>query len=121
VGIPGTPFGSQASPLGINIDAYSRFLFNPTSVGISVYTISSTTGALTQISGSPFYTSISGGGTVTDPTGQFVFVSNNGSPNVVGFSVNQSTGALTELANSPFIAPSPYFSKLITIRQPNYP
>jgi DNA-binding beta-propeller fold protein YncE len=41
-----------------------------------------------------------------DPTGQFVYVANNGSNNVYGYMINGTSGALTAVFGSPFPAGS---------------
>jgi len=74
------------------------------------FSINSTTGALTQISGSPY--SFNGNGPCTsltmNPAGTFLYVlCTPASPasQVLGFSVDPSTGALTALPGSPFSVP----------------
>jgi DNA-binding beta-propeller fold protein YncE len=43
-------------------------------------------------------------GLVADPTGKFLYASDNNIGNIRGFSINPSTGALAEIAGSPFPA-----------------
>ena len=105
--VSGSPFatgGTIAS--AVASDPLGRFVYavNQSSGGqqdgsITVFSLDATTGNLTPVAGSPFD---SGGrlpSSVTpDPTGQFLYVTNNGSDGVSVFSVNATTGALTPLA-----------------------
>src|SRR4029077_5753516 len=76
-----------------------------------VYSINSTTGALTEVSGSPFFAggALYSGVFTTDATGQFLYAAvgpsnNGGAPGVlVAFSINQTTGALTNVPGSPYL------------------
>lgn len=69
---------------------------------VSVFSIDSSTGALTAVAGSPFYANDSPSGIVMPPAGNLVYVSNPGSGMVTGFTFNASTGALTQVPGSPF-------------------
>jgi len=88
----------------IDIDPQSRFVYVPNTDGtvdandntVSVYSLDQSTGALTEVAGSPF----GSGGTDpiaarVHPSGSFLYVNNRTSPNIAVFSVNTSTGALT--------------------------
>jgi 6-phosphogluconolactonase len=90
----------------ISIDPQGKYLFVPELVagtnGISVYSLDSTTGVPgTAVAGSPFATGSNAYSVSVDPTGQFVYVGNDGSANVSEFALNRSTGALTPVAGSP--------------------
>jgi 6-phosphogluconolactonase (cycloisomerase 2 family) len=63
--------------------------------GVYAFSVNRATGALTAVPGSPF-TSLGSGASniVLDPTGQFAFVSNNGSGTVAAFSINGLNGQL---------------------------
>jgi 6-phosphogluconolactonase (cycloisomerase 2 family) len=69
---------------------------------IHVFSLDSSTGAITEVPGSPFNAGLIPERLVVDPTGRFVYVANDQSQDVTGLSVNASTGALTELPGSPF-------------------
>jgi 6-phosphogluconolactonase (cycloisomerase 2 family) len=69
---------------------------------IHVYSVNSSTGAITEVPGSPFHAGLIPDLLVVDPTGRFVYVTNDQSEDITAFSVDASTGALTELPGSPF-------------------
>jgi 6-phosphogluconolactonase len=74
-----------------------KFLFtaNKGTSNVSVFSIDSNTGALKQITNSPFAT---GAGPVflnIDSAGRLLYAGNQSSQNITGFTINQSTGALT--------------------------
>jgi 6-phosphogluconolactonase (cycloisomerase 2 family) len=75
-------------------------LFVPEIGGVSVYAISTATGALSAVAGSPFTAGTDPSFVSVDPTDRFVYVVNEGSANVSEFTLD-STGALTPLAGSP--------------------
>jgi 6-phosphogluconolactonase len=112
--VAGSPFfvvgGSSPGFLLLHLSGnflYVSNLNSPTGA-ISAFSINATTGALTQISGSPFPTAGSSPGPsimASDPAGKFLYVSLGGTANannqVAAFTVNSSTGALTSIAGSP--------------------
>jgi 6-phosphogluconolactonase (cycloisomerase 2 family) len=69
---------------------------------IHVFRVDSSTGAITEVAGSPFNAGLIPNQLVVDPTGRFVYVTNQQSEDITAFSVDASTGALTELPGSPF-------------------
>ena len=70
---------------------------------ITEYAIDQTTGALTQISGSPVTTGQNGFSITVEPLGRFLFEANqNGT--VLAFQIDPTTGALTPGIGSPFAA-----------------
>jgi 6-phosphogluconolactonase (cycloisomerase 2 family) len=69
---------------------------------IHVYSVNASTGAITEVPGSPFNAGLIPDQLVVDPTGRFVYVTNDQSEDITAFSVDASTGALTELPGSPF-------------------
>jgi len=102
--VPGSPFTTKASgccgTLFIDVDPNSRFLYVPNrdANSVSVFSIAST-GALTEISGSPF---ASGGNdtyaVAVHPNGNSIYVSNRSGGNITAFSV-ASNGQLTSLGS----------------------
>jgi 6-phosphogluconolactonase (cycloisomerase 2 family) len=95
-----TPAGS--GPHAAVIDPSGDYLLvtNSLSNNISVFQIDSSSGALAEVQGSPFYANAS-------PTelvfaGQFVYVTNPGLGRVTGFSF--ANGVLTQVPDSPFFS-----------------
>ena len=97
------------SPFLAVTDPQSHFVFLVNSGGyntvgnpvpsISVYTLDSSTGALTQVPGSPFPTPQISRAYV-DPSGKYLYAGTYaGGAGIYGFSINQTTGALTPLNN----------------------
>ncbi|WP_109485424.1 beta-propeller fold lactonase family protein [Occallatibacter savannae] len=125
--VPGSPFATGLRPRAIAIDPTERHLYvlnygvNPhldrreacigeyagiKGVGctISAFSISQT-GALSEISGSPFPSDgINPHGSVIDSAGKYLYVANITSNDVSVFRINRSTGALHPVDGSPFRA-----------------
>lgn len=117
--IPGSPFPTPveavlfytaADPAGRFL--YASFPFTNT-VGpsppapipansIAAWSIDSTTGSLTVVSGSPFVTGNVPGQMVIDPAGKFLYVPNAQDRTVSGFTIDAVSGALTPMTGSPF-------------------
>ena len=73
---------------------------------VSVYSVNQTTGAFTQIAGSPFATGTGPYGIAYSPVvggNLFAAVVNNTNNTASVYQVNQTTGAFTPVAGSPFI------------------
>lgn len=88
------------------IIAGGQFLYQPVvpTNGTAVlqgYSISSTSGALSAIGGSPFTTHSVGDSLVTDPKSQFLFASEGQTSTIEVFTINPSTGALTLVPGGP--------------------
>lgn len=100
--ISGSPFsietdpnGPETGPQSISIDPSGRFAYVANSTDtLSAYSIDSSTGALTLLSGSPFATGNNPSSVVVDPTGRYLYTANINSDDVSAFSINTSTGAL---------------------------
>ncbi|HSZ60466.1 MAG TPA: beta-propeller fold lactonase family protein [Terriglobales bacterium] len=97
-----SPIPAGSGPHAAVIDPSGNYLLvtNSLSNNISVFQIDSSSGALTEVQGSPFYANAS-------PTelvfaGQFVYVTNPGLGTVTGFSF--ANGVLTQVPNSPFFS-----------------
>lgn len=94
------------------IDPAGRFLyvgFQGSNFGVSVYSIDSATGGLTEVTGSPFDTlGCFVSAIFAEPAGSFLYVqltpgNTCTSPYpIIGFSLNGTTGALVPFAGSPF-------------------
>jgi len=91
-------------PYGLAIDPSGAHLYtaNVGDNSISEFSIDGTTGALTELSGSPIgesYTSPVA--LLVDNSGKYLYVANEGSGNLAAYAIG-SDGALTLLTNSPF-------------------
>ena len=102
-----SPYTSSLNPTSVVVDPTCRFVYAPSysSNSISAYTINSTTGALSQISGSPFLIS-SPSSIAIDPAGKYLYVANYSSNSISAFAIDASTGVLTQITGSPFIVSS---------------
>ena len=113
--IPGSPFAAGAGPGQLAIDPSGKFLFEANeystasgSGGVFVFTINSSTGALTTVAGSPFAAE-SLIGFAVHPSGKFLYAVDFYTPTVEAFTIDQTTGVLTSIPGSPFPAGnSPY-------------
>lgn len=73
---------------------------------VAAFLISHSTGALSNISGSPFSTGTPGADSAAiDPQGRFLFVGDQVSGSVSSFQINSSSGALTPAPGSPLVNP----------------
>jgi len=71
--------------------------------GIDVYTIDSTTGAITAVAGSPFPIDAPPFSIVIDANGKFAYTANVNAMSVSGYAINPTTGAVgAPVAGSPF-------------------
>ena len=105
--IPGSPFPAGSVPMMVRVDPSGRYAYatNLNSDNISAYSINSSTGALTPITGSPFaFPTLVGQptGLAVDPSGRFVYATDQNSNYVVAFAIDSSTGGLTPISGSPF-------------------
>lgn len=85
------------------------YVTNHGSNNVSAYAINASTGALTQVQGSPFAADYGSYAVAIDPNGKYAYVANNGTVsgkpgNVSVFTINPSSGALTPVQGSPFEA-----------------
>ncbi len=91
------------------IDPSQKFVYalGSASLGpnsISAFTIDATTGALTEVSGSPYATGNGPSSVTVDPQDKFVYVPNNSSNNISAYTIDSDSGALTPVKGSPFAA-----------------
>jgi 6-phosphogluconolactonase (cycloisomerase 2 family) len=113
--VAGSPFAVQAftnTPgFQISFDPLGRFAYvvsynarNYSTNTVAAYTINASTGALSEVPGSPFTARIFPQAVTVDPSGKFAYVANRLSANVSAYTINASTGVLSEIAGSPFAA-----------------
>ena len=110
--VSGSPFPT-APPVppslvpGVNsvtVDPTGKFVYAALNGGndISAYAVDSSTGALTNVGGSPFPAGSVPMAVRVDPSGRYAYVTNLDSNNISAYTINGSTGALTPIAGSPF-------------------
>lgn len=88
---------------GMAISPNGQFLYlssHSTLGRIEAYTIVSSTGGLSPVSGSPFTSPVSPRELVLDPSGKFLFAATGSG--VAAYSVDATSGALAAVAGSPF-------------------
>jgi 6-phosphogluconolactonase len=100
-----TPTPAGSGPTGVMVDPSGQYLLvtNSFSNNISVFSIDSSSGALTPVDGSPFYANQDPGEILMPPSGDLVYVTNSGIGTVTGFTFSTSTGQLTSVG-------APYYS-----------
>jgi 6-phosphogluconolactonase len=83
-------------------DPNSAFLFvAEINTGLRVLSIG-TSGALNEVSGSPYAVGTGPTGVTLDTTGSYVYVANKGSNNISAFALTAASGKLVAIAGSPF-------------------
>src|SRR5439155_17204311 len=96
--IAGSPFAAGIRPTSIAVDPSGHFAYvanynlNCTPSDVSAYTIDGTTGALAPVSLSPFAAGVGTVRVTVDPSGRFVYTTNNCSDDVSAYSINAATG-----------------------------
>jgi len=107
--VAGSPFAAGTKPVAVALDSNAAFLYvaNQGSNNVSAFKISS--GALTEISGSPYAVVTSGTvGTpqpiflTVDVSNTFLYVANLGTSSISAFSVKAADGTLSLITDSPF-------------------
>ena len=90
---------------GLAVNSAGTFLYAAEAGinGVRVLAINSTTGALTELSGSPYNVGTGPWPVRIDSTGSYLYVGNRTAGTVSGFLVSGS-GALTQISGSPFTA-----------------
>jgi 6-phosphogluconolactonase len=78
------------------------------SEGVLAFSIDSTTGAVTEVAGSPFAVPAGGAGldivgVASDPSGKFLYTANDQGKGLSGFVIDSSSGGLTNVPGSPYI------------------
>ena len=113
-------YSAGTNPMSVAMDPSGKFVYvaNLNSNNVSVYSIDTLTGALTEISGSPFDNgpdclcpfSIS-----VEPSGKFAYVANNYTGNVLVYSINAKSGALTRVGSP--VATGQWPFSIITVQK----
>jgi 6-phosphogluconolactonase len=90
------------------MDPSGNFVYVTNVIGnnVSGYTIDSSTGVLTAITGSPFAAGSAPYSVSVEPSGTFAYVTNFYGGNVSGYTIDSKTGVLTPITGSPFAAES---------------
>jgi 6-phosphogluconolactonase len=117
--VTGSPFADGALPKAMTSDPTGRFVFAANECAdsgcssalgsVSAYSVNPLTGAITPVAGSPFPAGQLVSSPAIDPTGRFLYVSNENDHTISGFAIDPSTGVLTTIVGSPF----PTFSGLL--------
>jgi len=104
--IGGSPFSSglSTSPAAMATAPNSCILYIGDAGGIDAFTVEPTTGVPTAVSGSPFAAGNSPQ-LVVDPSGKFLYASEDGGPGGIFAFAIDSGGALTPVPGSPFQIP----------------
>jgi|GEM_PF-6402707 len=106
--VSGSPFAADASGQQfevasdrIAISQDDKYLYAATSVGIDAFSIDTTTGGLTKVSGSPFAASAGVAFALSTPASGFLYeTTTSQSTPIFGYSIDSNTGALTSLPSS---------------------
>jgi 6-phosphogluconolactonase len=99
-----SPRSTSTSPTdnGLGSSPSSTFLFvAEINTGLREFSIG-TSGALNEVSGSPYAVGTGPTGVLLDPTGSYVYVANKGSNNISAFTLTAASGKLTAVAGSPY-------------------
>ena len=106
-GVAASPFPlpSGLGPAGPITVAQNRFVFVsiPADDAVAGFSIAPLSGELAPVPGSPFATGKSPGGLAADPTGMFLYVTNQVDGTVGGFAIAED-GSLSSVPGSPFRA-----------------
>jgi DNA-binding beta-propeller fold protein YncE len=70
---------------------------------VHAFSMTSANGAVAEVPGSPFNAGLLPNQLIVDPTGRFVFVTNQESEDITAFAIDPATGALPQLPGSPFL------------------
>jgi 6-phosphogluconolactonase len=106
--VPGSPFatgagtGTNTTALAFDPSGSLLATANPASNSVTVFSVDSSTGSLSQAPGSPFAVGGEPYSVAFSPTGNLLATADLYSYNVSVFSVDSSTGALDEVPGSPF-------------------
>jgi len=111
--VPGSAFAGPTGPRDAVVELLGKYLYvanggttETAGSGVSGYSIDPTTGALSQLPGSPFAGGSGPRGIALHPSGKFLYTADRQSNSVSGYAINTSTGGLTAIAGSPFTIPA---------------
>jgi 6-phosphogluconolactonase (cycloisomerase 2 family) len=107
------PAGAGSSSLTGYPGSKTLYVTHKGSNVIAAYAINQTTGALTEISGSPFNAGTSPQKLTLDATGRYAYVTNAGSNDVYAYTIDATTGALAQIANGHVATDSQPFELLL--------
>ncbi len=97
-----SPTGPQTGPQSIAIDPSGRFAYVAISTDVVAgYTIDSSTGALSLLSGSPYTAGDNPWSITVDPTGRFAYTTNLTTDDISAFSIDPLSGELTPIGTTP--------------------
>jgi 6-phosphogluconolactonase (cycloisomerase 2 family) len=107
--LPGSPFTDGSSPFAGVVDPSGKFFYSTGSsalMGLSVYTLDSTTGALTPVAGSPFQTPLGNPpyNLVASPAAETIYATLPSNNDVLGFNITLPSGVPASVTGSPFSA-----------------
>lgn len=106
--LSGSPFTDGSTPRGVVVDPKGKHLYVadnlPPGLNVSAYNINSGpgtlegTGTLEEVAGSPFQAGTWSLGIATDPSGNFLYVTNYGDSYASEYRIDPSTGSLEGFA-----------------------
>jgi 6-phosphogluconolactonase (cycloisomerase 2 family) len=108
--LTGSPFASGGpNPQDISVSPDGKFVFvanngdldTLTDGNVTAFTVTASTGALTAVAGSPFTAGSNPKRLAVDPSGKYLYVTNEDADNMSAFSINAGSGVLTAITGSP--------------------
>jgi 6-phosphogluconolactonase (cycloisomerase 2 family) len=97
--IPTLSLGQNEFPSFLVVETSGQYLYVGTTMAIHIFSINSSSGALTEVQNSPFPANLATA-SVADPVGPFLYTAD--ATGVHGFQIDLQTGLLNELPGSPF-------------------
>src|SRR5579864_3901492 len=97
---PTSTGGDEPGGIRVTPDGNFVVVVNQATNSVSVFSLNSGTGALTEVSGSPFATGNLPNPVAIDPSGKFVFVGNTGAGSLSAYTID-SAGGLTPVTGTP--------------------
>ena len=102
----GSPLATGSLPFHMAITPSGSFIYvaNLGDETVSAYAVNLSSGALTEVGGSPFATGAATGPTAiaVAPSGNFAYVANPHDNSISAFTINSGSGTLTAVKGSPF-------------------
>jgi Lactonase, 7-bladed beta-propeller len=100
LGSPSSSGGTSPQAIRVTPDGKFVIVANQGTSNVSVFSLDATTGALTEVPGSPFPSGQQPAPVAIDPSGKFVFVGNTGENSVSAYTID-SAGSLTPVTGTP--------------------